>query len=140
ATFAVEPEDTGSNLFAQCFAREEIARPDRHYVPHYLEGQNPFIGEHAERLGIPVEATLGGAETALPEYRDRLRAAPPASTAPRGRCRACLRTVAPSYPCTGAAGRDHRRGPDAAATSRTTGGIRDCGDARPGQRLDDCRR
>ena len=73
ATFGVAPPDTGGNFFAQCFPREEIARPDPHYVPHYLSGQNPFIGEEAKRLGIPVEATLGGAETALPEYRDRLR-------------------------------------------------------------------
>ena len=42
-------------------------------MPHYLEGTNPFVGEEAKRLGIPVEATLGGAETALPEYKDRLR-------------------------------------------------------------------
>jgi len=61
------------NVFAQCLAREEIARPDLHYVPHYLPGQNPFPGEQAKKLGIPAEATLGGAETALPEYRDKLK-------------------------------------------------------------------
>ena len=72
ATFGVEPADSGSNFFTQCFAREEIARPDLIYVPHYLDGENPFVGEHAERLGVPVEATLGGAETASPEYRRRL--------------------------------------------------------------------
>jgi hypothetical protein len=71
--FGVDPPDRGNNLFAQCFTREEIARPDQHYVPHYLEGTNPFVGEEAKRLRIPVEATLGGAETALPEYKDRLR-------------------------------------------------------------------
>jgi len=42
-------------------------------VPHYLPGQNPYIREFAERYGIPFEATLGGAETALPEYQERLR-------------------------------------------------------------------
>jgi len=72
ATFGLEPPDRG-NLFAQCFPREEIARPDLHYVPNYVEGANPFVGERAKELGIPVEATLGGAETALPEYKDRLR-------------------------------------------------------------------
>jgi hypothetical protein len=72
AAFGVEPPDRGNNIFAQCLAREEIARPERHYVPHYLEGANPFVGEHARKLGIPVDATLGGAETALPEYRDKL--------------------------------------------------------------------
>ena len=73
ANFSITPQDRGNNIFAQCLAREEIARPDLHYVPHYLEGQNPFVGEHAKKLGIPTEATLGGAETALPEYRDKLR-------------------------------------------------------------------
>jgi hypothetical protein len=77
ATFQVEGPDRAPGRFgstyAQCLAREEIARPDLHYVPHYLEGQNPFIGEEARRLGIPTEATLGGADTALPEYRDKLK-------------------------------------------------------------------
>jgi hypothetical protein len=73
ATFDLGAEDRGNNIFAQCLAREEIARPDLHYVPHYLDGQNPFVGEHAKQLGIPVDATLGGAETAYPEYKDKLR-------------------------------------------------------------------
>jgi hypothetical protein len=73
STFGVEPPDRGGNLFAQCFPREEIARPEFHYVPHYLPGENPFVGDLAKRLGIPVDATLGGADTALPEYKDRLR-------------------------------------------------------------------
>jgi hypothetical protein len=73
ALAGVQPPDRGNGFFAQCFPREEIARPDLHYVPHYLEGTNPFVGEHAKKLGVPVEATLGGAETALPEYKDKLR-------------------------------------------------------------------
>jgi len=73
AAFNVEAADRGNNFFAQCFPREEIARPDLHYVPHYLEGTNPFVGEHAKKLGIPTEATLGGANTALPEYKDTLK-------------------------------------------------------------------
>lgn len=77
AVFDVAPPDRNpgrfGNVFAQCLAREEIARPDLHYVPHYLPGQNPFIGEEAKKLGIPVDATLGGAATALPEYREQLK-------------------------------------------------------------------
>ncbi|MGE3403304.1 MAG: hypothetical protein AB7K63_11980 [Vicinamibacterales bacterium] len=73
ATFGVGPQDRGNNIFAQCLAREEIAKTDYHDVPHYLEGTNPFVGERATQLGVPVEATLGGAETALPEYKERLR-------------------------------------------------------------------
>jgi hypothetical protein len=42
-------------------------------VPHYLPGQNPYMRQFAERHGLPFEATLGGAETALPEYQERLR-------------------------------------------------------------------
>jgi hypothetical protein len=72
ATFGVEAADRGNNnLFAQCFPREEI-RPDPHYVPHYLPGENPFVDETAKRLGVPADATRGGAETAMPEYKDRL--------------------------------------------------------------------
>jgi hypothetical protein len=73
AAFGVEPADRGNNLFAQCFPREEIARPDQHYVPHYLPGENPFVDETAKRLGLPTDATLGGADTALPEFKDRLK-------------------------------------------------------------------
>ena len=35
-------------------------------VPHYLPGQNPFLHDFANRLGIPLEAALGGAETICP--------------------------------------------------------------------------
>ena len=42
-------------------------------MPHYLPGENPFVDETAKRLGLPKDATLGGAETALPEFKDRLK-------------------------------------------------------------------
>jgi hypothetical protein len=74
ANFAVAPPDANDDaFFALCFPREEIARDDFYTVPFYLEGENPFVGERAGHLGVPVEATLGGAETALPEYKERLR-------------------------------------------------------------------
>ena len=73
ASFDVEPADRTNNFFGLCFPREEIARPDPHYVPHYLPDANPFVGELATKLRIPVEATLGGAQTAYPEYRETLR-------------------------------------------------------------------
>jgi hypothetical protein len=50
----------------------EVLRPAG-YVPHFLPGQNPFITEFATAHGLPVEATRGGAETALPEFAERLR-------------------------------------------------------------------
>jgi hypothetical protein len=42
-------------------------------VPHYLPGQNPFVGEMSKRYGLPVAATLGGAATLYPEYRKTLQ-------------------------------------------------------------------
>jgi hypothetical protein len=72
AEFRVEPVDENRGFFFQCFPRREVVRPELHWVPHYLPGENPFVGEHANWLGIPVEATLGGAETALPEYKEQL--------------------------------------------------------------------
>jgi hypothetical protein len=42
-------------------------------VPHYLPGANPYLRDFAETHGLPFEATQGGAETALPEYQERLR-------------------------------------------------------------------
>jgi hypothetical protein len=42
-------------------------------VPHYLPGANPSLRDDAETHGLPFEATQGGAETALPEYQERLR-------------------------------------------------------------------
>jgi hypothetical protein len=52
-------------------------------VPHYLPGQNPFLNEFSTQSGIPLEATLGGAETMYPEYMMKLRQMPPPKRAPR---------------------------------------------------------
>src|SRR5580765_1717668 len=43
-------------------------------VPHYLPGENPFVNELTKFYHVPVEATLGGAETLYPEYRKKLKA------------------------------------------------------------------
>ena len=37
-------------------------------VPSHLPGQNPFVEEYAKKHHLPLEATRGGAETALPEF------------------------------------------------------------------------
>jgi hypothetical protein len=50
----------------------EVVRPDG-AVPSFLPGQNPFLREFAEKHHLPYEATRGGAETALPEYAEKLR-------------------------------------------------------------------
>ncbi|HEX6998026.1 MAG TPA: hypothetical protein VF322_07765 [Gammaproteobacteria bacterium] len=67
-----------------CKPEVEVARPDDR-IPHYLPGQNPLLAEFAASVGLPLEATLGGAETMYPEYQrtlERLRAAAPAERAP----------------------------------------------------------
>ena len=42
-------------------------------VPHYLPGKNPFIDEMDKIYGIPEEASLGGAETMYPAFRDKIK-------------------------------------------------------------------
>ncbi|HET9267551.1 MAG TPA: hypothetical protein VFO31_05280 [Vicinamibacterales bacterium] len=41
-------------------------------VPHHLPGKNPYLDEYAKKHHIPVEATRGGAETALPEFMKKI--------------------------------------------------------------------
>lgn len=41
-------------------------------VPHHLPGQNPYIGDFAKKHHLPMEATRGGAETALPEFAKKM--------------------------------------------------------------------
>lgn len=50
-----------------CETVTEIDRPQGE-VPHYLPGQNPFMGEHAERYNLPIEGVLGGAQTMYPSF------------------------------------------------------------------------
>jgi len=42
-------------------------------VPHYLPGKNPFVDEMDKRYHIPQEASLGGAETVYPAFRDKIK-------------------------------------------------------------------
>jgi hypothetical protein len=53
-----------------CQPAVEVERPPGE-VPHHLPGQNPFLIEFAKKNNLPVEATRGGAETALPEFRKK---------------------------------------------------------------------
>ena len=45
---------------------------ERGWVPNYLPGKNPYLYEWADRVGIPHQATRGGAETMYPEYQKKL--------------------------------------------------------------------
>ena len=61
----------------------EVDRPQG-TVPHHLPGTNTFLGEFAQKYGIPVEAARGGAETMYPEYMVKLQGMPkPARSAAR---------------------------------------------------------
>jgi hypothetical protein len=42
-------------------------------VPHYLPGKNPFVDEMTKIYNIPREASMGGAETMYPEFRDKIK-------------------------------------------------------------------
>jgi hypothetical protein len=55
-----------------CESVIEVLRPEG-YVPHFLPGRNSFLAEFAELHGLPIEATRGGAETALPEFAEGLQ-------------------------------------------------------------------
>jgi hypothetical protein len=61
-----------------CESVVEVVLPED-YFPHYLPGENPFLLEFAQMHGLPAEAAMGGAQTMYPEYRETLRALPPAS-------------------------------------------------------------
>jgi len=63
----------GQNWLYPCEYVEEVANRPRGAVPNYLPGENPFLSEHADKLHIPVEAALGGAETMYPEYRLKIK-------------------------------------------------------------------
>jgi hypothetical protein len=65
----------GQNWLYPCEYVDEIADRPRGAVPNYLPGENPFLREHADKLHIPLEAALGGAETMYPEYRLKLKKA-----------------------------------------------------------------
>jgi hypothetical protein len=47
---------------------DEIPGQHRAFVPHYLPGENAGVKEFADKVGLPIDATRGGAETAYPEY------------------------------------------------------------------------
>jgi hypothetical protein len=54
-----------------CQPAVEVER-DPGDVPHHLPGQNPYVAEFASKHNLPLDATLGGAHTALPEFAKKL--------------------------------------------------------------------
>jgi glyoxylase-like metal-dependent hydrolase (beta-lactamase superfamily II) len=96
AQAGVRPEDTGGRgPFTPCYPTEEVLHA-AHDVPHYLPWANPFLKEEEERWHLPAGATLGGAETALPEYVRR-----PAVPAPQAAPAPSARLAAPAAAASG---------------------------------------
>jgi hypothetical protein len=62
----------GQTWLYPCEPVVEIERP-RGAVPNYLPGENPFLHEFADQYHIPVDAALGGAQTAYPEYQSKMK-------------------------------------------------------------------
>ena len=62
-----------------CLPAVEVERAPGQ-VPNYLPGQNPYLTEFANKHHLPVEATRGGAATALPEFSKTVAGVTP----PRG--------------------------------------------------------
>jgi len=59
-----------------CQADDEVPGRDPAYVPHYLPGKNPYLREFADRYGLPIDPTRGGADTAYPEYARKVTPRP----------------------------------------------------------------
>jgi hypothetical protein len=75
---------------------------DEGEVPFYLPGKNPLVDQMKKIYGIPEEASLGGAETMYPEFRDKLKAK---FVMPPGKCTIyCTTGFAPPPPRRPAAG------------------------------------
>lgn len=49
----------------------EIVGQPKGYVPHYLPGKHPSEFEYADRYNLSHEASLGGAQTAYPEFMEK---------------------------------------------------------------------
>jgi len=71
-------KEEGQNWLYPCESVVEISNQPRGAVPNFLPGENPFVAEFATKYGIPLAATLGGAETMYPEFQRKMKElAPP---------------------------------------------------------------
>jgi glyoxylase-like metal-dependent hydrolase (beta-lactamase superfamily II) len=88
---------TGSTAFETCNASSfaENGGTNRHWVPHFLPGQNTALGDWLKgEPWIPAEAARGGVKTIYPEYRSALSGAAPVAslTVPASRSAVDLET------------------------------------------------
>jgi cyclase len=61
-------ERGNTNWLYNCEYVMELPK-DKNEVPHYLPGQNPWIGEFAAKHAMPEAGVRGGAETLLPDWK-----------------------------------------------------------------------
>jgi glyoxylase-like metal-dependent hydrolase (beta-lactamase superfamily II) len=64
----VQMERGNQNWLYNCEYAMELPK-DKNEVPHYLPGQNPWIGEFEAKHAMPKDGVRGGAETLLPEWK-----------------------------------------------------------------------
>jgi hypothetical protein len=74
--------DEGQNWLYPCESVVEIANRPRGAVPAYLPGKNPFVEEFAKKYGLPLSATLGGAQTMYPEFQRTMKEEKKAAATP----------------------------------------------------------
>jgi|GEM_PF-60625 len=72
-TYAYDPAGTVTLETCNASAFAENGGTDRHWVPHFLPGQNTALTEWLkDEDWVPVEPTRGGVKTLYPEYRSVL--------------------------------------------------------------------
>jgi glyoxylase-like metal-dependent hydrolase (beta-lactamase superfamily II) len=72
-TYVIDPQ--ASVAFETCNSSSfaENGGTDRHWVPHFLPGQNTALGEWLKKeTWVPAEAARGGVKTIYPEYRSAM--------------------------------------------------------------------
>jgi glyoxylase-like metal-dependent hydrolase (beta-lactamase superfamily II) len=80
-TYVYDPTATVNMETCNASAFAENGGSDRHWVPHFLPGQNTALTEWLKKEDwIPQEPTRGGVKTLYPEYRSALAAPATAST------------------------------------------------------------
>ena len=64
----VQMDRGNQNWLYNCEYAMELPK-DKNEVPHYLPGQNPWLGEFEAKHAMPKEGARGGAETLLPDWK-----------------------------------------------------------------------
>jgi len=79
-TYVIDPNASVAMETCNGSSFAENGGTDRHWVPHFLPGQNTGLGEWLQKeTWVPREAARGGVQTLYPEYRSVLSGAVDAS-------------------------------------------------------------